>query len=410
VRAAPGRDEIAGRARLTLQSTVDEPLPTFTLDLRGPTVSEATVDGAPARVGAAEGELTITPATPIAPGTDVTVELTYAGVPDQTEFPGWGMPVGWQADDEDGWFAMSEPNGTATWVPVNDHPSDKAGWTVTLDVPKGVTAVSNGRLKGGTATRSGDRDRWTWVETEPMASYLVLAAIGDYDLVTSTHGKVRTVRAFPSSLDQAERAGFDPIEEILDFYSSQFGAYPNDDAGAIVVPTELGLALESQTRPLFGTDSFDDDTVPALAHELAHQWFGDAVTPATWTDVWLNEGFATYADWMWEEHTGGRSVADQAVRTARSKPVTDAAVMDPESAGTFSQAVYDGGALTLQALRLTVGDDVFFEIIRRWISTYDGSSVRTSDFIALASDISGRDLTGFFGQWLDQAPQPALPR
>ncbi len=411
VRAAPGKDEIRGSVDIELRSTVREPLRSFTLDLRGPKVTSAGVDGVRAKVAQADGELTVTPSTPIRPATDVILTIEYEGTPDQTEFPGWGMPVGWQADDEDGWFTMSEPDGTATWVPVNDHPSDKATWTFRLDVPKGVTAIANGRLQGGAPKRTDQgRDRWTWVEEQPMASYLVLTAIGDYDLVSSDHGAVRVVRAFPSSMGKQDRSAFDPIEEILDFYSSQFGPYPNDDAGAIVVPTELGLALESQTRPLFGTDGVMGDSAPALAHELAHQWFGDAVTPTTWTDVWLNEGFATYADWMWEEYDGGASVADVAARTARTKPAEDAAVRDPESAGEFTSAVYEGGALALQALRTTVGDEAFFRIVRRWVSTYDGQSAGTGDLIAIASDESGRDLAGFFDAWLDQTPQPALPR
>lgn len=411
VRAAPDREEISGRARLVLRSTVDEPLASFTLGLRGPEVTSLTVDGEDARTTAADGELTITPETPIPPDADVEVAITYSGVPDQTEFPGWGMPVGWQADDEGGWFAMSEPDGTATWAPVNDHPSDKASWTVTLEVPRGVKGVANGRLKGDEPTETEDGwARWTWVESEPMASYLVLVAVGDYDLLRSDHDDVRVVRAFPKSLPKDERQAFDPIEDILDFYSSQFGAYPNDDAGAIVVPTQLGLALESQTRPLFGTDGVAGDSAPALAHELAHQWFGDAVSPRTWTDVWLNEGFATYADWMWTEHQGGQTVDDIARHTATMGPADDAAVRDPESAGTFSPAVYEGGALALHALRQTVGDEVFFRIVRRWISTYDGKSASTGDLVAIASDESGKDLSGFFGEWLDQAPQPALPR
>ncbi len=410
VAAAPAEEEISGRARITLRSTVDEPLTTFTLGLRGPEVSAITVDGDDAASTSADGELTVIPATPIRPGADVEVAVTYAGIPEPTEFPGWGGAVGWQSDGEGGWFAMSEPDGTATWVPVNDHPSDKASWTIALEVPQGVTGIANGRLRGGEPQRTKDgRYRWTWIEEEPMASYLVLAAIGDYELVQSRHGEVRVVRAFPTTMADRERAAFDPIEDILDYFSSQFGAYPNDDAGAIVVPTPLGLALETQTRPLFGTDGVAGDSAPALAHELAHLWFGDAVTPETWTDVWLNEGFATYADWMWREHQGERSVDDQATRTERLRPAEEQAVRSPEAAGTFSAAIYDGGALALHALRRTVGDEVFFRIVRRWVATYDGESAGTGDLVAIASEEAGQDLSSFFGAWLDQAPQPALP-
>jgi aminopeptidase N len=411
VRAAPGEDEIRGSAELDLRSTVEAPLTGFTLDLRGPKVTSAGIDGVRAKVAQADGEVVITPSTPIRPGAEAVVTIEYEGVPEQGEFPGWGMPVGWQADDEDGWFTMSEPDGTATWAPVNDHPSDKATWTIRLDVPAGVTAIANGRLQGGKPKRTEDgRDRWTWVEDQPMASYLALVAIGDYDLASSDHGPVRVVRAFPPSVGDEDRAAYDPIEEILDFFSSQFGTYPNDDAGAIVVPTDLGLALETQTRPLFGTDATFDGYSPALAHELAHQWFGDAVSPTTWTDVWLNEGFATYADWMWTEHDDGDTVDKTARDVADGEPVESAPVRDPASAGEFSAAVYEGGALALHALRLTVGDDAFFRIVRRWVSTYEGRSASTEDLVAIASDEAGKDLGPFFHAWLEQAPQPALPR
>ena len=410
VQATPGQATISGRAVLTLRATTAAPLRSFTLDFRGPKITKLTVDGKPATVHATAREITIEPAKPLTPGTDATLVATYAGAPDQAKFPGWGMPVGWQKDDEGGWFAMSEPNGTATWIPSNDHPSDKATWTVALDVPKGITGVSNGRLQGDGPTPSADgRQRWTWKETEPMAPYLVLAAVGHYDLQQSRFDGLHSVLAFPHSLAAEKRTGFDPLRRILAFYSASFGAYPDDDAGAIVVPAYLGLALESQSRPLFGLDSVAVDDVSPLAHELAHQWFGDAVTPDNWTDVWLNEGFATYADWMWEEHIGGRKVDAQAQRTSRQRTDATLAVLDPKAASTFDPAVYDGGALTLQALRKTVGDDVFFRIVRKWVTTYKGKTANTKDFVALASHEAGRDLTTFFHQWLEQAPQPALP-
>ena len=410
VRAQPGKEPIAGTVVLTLRPTTAKPLASFTLDLRGPKVTTATIDGRPATWTATPTELTVVSPRPLKPGKRVEVRLEYAGIPDQSEFPEWGIAVGWQADDHHGWFTMSEPNGTATWVPVNDHPSDKATWRVSIDVPAKVTAVGNGALSGGAPKHLPDGWwRWTWSEGEPMASYLALVAIGDYDLVRRSTAGVTSVRAFPPSLSKQQRSGFDPIEEILAFYSRSFGAYPNEDAGAIVVPTELGVALETQTRPLFGTDSIEGSWVSALAHELGHQWFGDAVSPATWTDVWLNEGFATYADWMWEDHIGDRSIDDQAARTAASLHDMPRSVLDPKSARDFSEAVYDGGALTLHALRKTVGDATFFRILRQWISTYNGTSASTQQFIDLASDVAGKDLGGFFDGWLRHTPQPALP-
>ncbi len=408
VTADPGRAELSGTATLTLAATTEEPLPSFTLDLKGPTVSAVEVDGEAAEVDEAPEELEITPTEALRPGVEVEVAITYAGEPELAEFPGLGVPVGWQADSEGGWFTMSEPDGTSTWVPVNEHPSDKATWTITLDTPADQVGVANGRLVSREV--QGDRRRWVWETDEPMATYLVLAAVGDYDLVERTGpGGVRIVLAFPTSLPEARRAGFDELDDILTFFEDTFGGMPDDDSGAIVVATPLGLALETQTRPLFGIDAVGSEEVWALAHEIAHQWYGNAVSPASWADLWLNEGFATYADWLYLDHTGRVDVADSAGGRGDVIPSRGLAVLDPEAAGTFDGAVYDGGARTLHALRLTVGDDAFFEILERWYAEHDGTSVTTADFTDLAEEVAGEDLEAFFDDWLRAEEQPDLP-
>jgi aminopeptidase N len=411
VTADPGEEAIEGRVAIALRVLGDRPLASFTLDLRGPKISEAVVDDRDAAVSATGAEVTITPAAPLRPDRDVEVDLTYAGIPDQTSFPALGVPVGWQPDDAGGWFTMSEPNGTSTWVPCNDHPIDKATWRITLDTPKGVTGLANGKLQGGGPTTHGSRDRWVWQETEEMAPYLVFAAVGDYDLETREVGETGAdgVFAFPPDLSEPKRQAFDATDDILDFFGSRFGAYPNDDAGAIVVDVELGLALEVQTRPLFGLDGVQDGYTWALAHELAHQWFGDAVTLADWRDLWLNEGFATYADWLWLDHHGDYPLSasvDDAVNRFADSNLT---VRDPTAASTFDMVVYERGALTLHALRLEVGDQAFFRILKAWVRRFDGKSATTEDFVDLASEVAGRDLTDLFHRWLDETPQPELP-
>lgn len=411
VTADPGEEEIEGRVAIALRVVGDQPLESFTLDLRGPEISEAVVDGTDAEVSAEGAEVTITPAAPLRPGRDVEVDLTYAGTPDQTSFPALGVPVGWQRDDAGGWFTMSEPNGTSTWVPCNDHPIDKATWRITLDTPKGVTGLANGKLQGDGPTHHGSRDRWVWQETQEMAPYLVFAAVGDYELELRPVGETEAdgVFAYPPDLSQPKRRGFDATDDILDFFGGLFGTYPNDDAGAIVVDVELGLALEVQTRPLFGLDGVQDGYTWALAHELAHQWFGDAVTLADWRDLWLNEGFATYADWLWLDHHGDYPLSasvDDAVNRFAGSNLT---VRDPTAASTFDMVVYERGALTLQALRLEVGDQAFFRTMKAWVRRFKGKSATTEDFVALASEVAGRDLGDLFSSWLDETPQPELP-
>lgn len=411
VRADPGQPEISGIAVITVTARTSAPLPSFTLDLQGPEVTEATVDGNPAAVSATDAELTITPASPLLPGRTVTAEMSYRGVPAKIRLPALNARIGWQPDDEGGWFAMSEPNGTSTWAPVSNHPSDKATWQITLDTPTGVTGVSNGRLLSR-KTAAG-RQRWVWEQDQPMATYLALAAVGHYDLVErSGPNGIQNLLAFPTSMPVAGRSSFDLLDEILQFYADTFGPYPDDDAGVIVVPTNLSVALETQTRPLFGLDGVDPETgyAHALAHELAHQWFGDAVSPATWIDVWLNEGFATYADLLWKEHHDGSDLWEMV--TDDSSPLfgSNLPVLSSAAASTFDPAVYGGGARTLHALRLEVGDDLFFTIARQWVTTLGGSSATTQDLVDLASQVAGRDLRPFFDTWLLHSSQPALTR
>ena len=405
--ADPGSPRISGRVTISLAATTTEPLRSFTLDLHGPKVSAAQVDGQPARITAGTDQIEVAPAAPLTPGRTVDAVLTYAGTPRTTAFPRLGSEVGWQQDEDGGWFTMSEPNGTASWVPVSDHPSDKARWSITLDTPADATGVANGRLVSS-VTANGRR-AWVWRSAAPMAPYLAFVAVGHYDLVQREGPNgIHLTFAFPPKLPAPERAGFDELDDILSFYGKTFGPYPFNDAGATVVTSSLGLALESQTRPLFGEDAIGDGVVWALPHEVAHQWFGDAVSPARWQDVWLNESFATYADWLYTAHKTGKDMRvvmqDQQVPT-----VGHLAVTDPKAASTFDGAVYDGGARALHALRLEVGDAAFFQILRTWFAENSGRSVTTEDFTDLAERVSKRDLKAFFDTWLRSPKQPELP-
>jgi aminopeptidase N len=414
LRVEPPDLRLEGEAELVVRARTDEPLPAFTLDLRGPEVAEATVDGDPAEVERVDdGQIEVTPTAPLEPGVDATVAIAYEGTAGAEDFPSWDIPVGWQADDVDGAFAMNEPDGTSTWVPCNDHPSDEAPWTITLEVPEGLTGVANGRLDAQPSAGPDGRARWRWVEEEPLATYLVGIAVGAYELddrdVDGLDG-VRATFAWPADLDADARAAFDEHDAILGYFAEEFGPYPNDDAGALVVPVDLGLAMEVQTRPLFGLDAFDGDgDVPALAHELAHQWFGNAVTPASWEDLWLNEGFATYADWMWSDHAGLATLDAQVGLAVQLVGGSGEAVRSPEAARAFSPTIYEGGALVLEALRRTIGDDGFRTVLRRWFAEHQGAGATTEDLVALASDVAGEDLTAFFAAWLDDPARPDLP-
>jgi aminopeptidase N len=409
VRYDPAANQLTGTA--TIKATATANLSRFNLDLAGLTVQSVTVDGMAATSVRDKSELVITPARGLARGKSFTVTIAYGGQPgpiNPAQVTGGFLRSG------DGAVAIGEPESASAWFPVNDHPSDKATYTIEVTVPEGVSALSNGVLAG--RSTSGGWTTWRWAEKAPMASYLVLLAIGDYRVTTGEHDGKPVVTAVAASLPaggSAERA-LARTTEITDFLATKFGPYPFDAYGGIVIDDErVSYALETQTRPVYGPDFFDGAVDPSwvVAHELAHQWYGDSVSVRQWRDIWLNEGFATYAEWLWDEHQGGPSVAqsfDLAYRRSNDA-IWRVSAGDPGSGNLLSRAVYQRGAMTLQALRMTVGDDTFFRILKTWAAEKRGGNGDTGEFIALAERLSGKSLRSLFDAWLYKRSQPPLP-
>jgi aminopeptidase N len=245
-----------------------------------------------------------------------------------------------------------------------------------------------------------------------MASYLTTVVIGQYRVTTGTHKGKPIVTAVPLSLP-ANGPGAKSIArtaEITDFLETRFGPYPFDAYGGIVLDDDrVGYALETQTRPVYGNTFFgagpDFDVV---VHELAHQWFGDSVALERWQDIWLNEGFATYAEWLWREHQGEGTAQSSFDRTYQSFKWTDLPG-EPGAANIFGAAVYQRGAMTVHALRKTIGDEDFFALLKSWTSEQKDGNATTDEFIAAAEKASGKDLTPLFDAWLFSATQPARP-
>jgi aminopeptidase N len=415
--ADPHQNQITAHATITAKAT--QALSSFDLDLSGLNVASVTVDGAAATVARSGRELVVTPAHPIEAQTKFTTVVDYSGGPEPRSTPSIPIAVGWIATG-DGSFVLNEPEGASTWYPVNDHPSDKATYTFHVEVPDGTTAVANGDLVSRITNPSGTVT-WTYDEKQPMASYLSEVAVGDYQVTTGAGPNGITLRNVVDSSDPSlagdAAAAFAPTPDMISLFTSDFGPFPFDIYGGLVVNERSGFALETQTLSTFGSDLITGANPEiVVAHELAHQWFGDSVTPKLWKDVWLNEGFATYAEWLWTEHVHGTPVKQTAQaahdRLAQSGDTTPPG--DPGGQKLFGESVYTRGALTLEALRLTVGDDAFFETLRTYASKFAGGNATTDDFIAVAEQVSGQagngtDLRPLFDAWLYQPALPDLP-
>ncbi|MEV4948280.1 M1 family metallopeptidase [Streptomyces sp. NPDC053755] len=401
-------DPASGRLDATadIEARATQDLSAFNLDLDGLTVGRATVDGAPAAVNRAGTELTLRPREDIDEGQVFRTTVAYYGVP-RTITDADGAGEGWLRT-KDGALALGEPVGSMAWFPGNHHPSDKATYDITLTVPEGLRAISNGVLRGE-RTANG-RTTAVWHSAEPMASYLATAAIGRYRTSTTTtpSGVSVLTAADPAVADESAEL-LARIPELLEWQQENFGPYPFSATGAIVEPAgDADYALETQTRPVFPLDSFD---APTLVHELAHQWFGDSVSPATWRDMWLNESFATYAEWLYAEDfedTPARVSFDKAFGEDANWAFPPAE--PPKAENLFDPPVYQRGAMVLHKIRETVGDDTFYEILAGWPAKYRHGNASTEDFTAYVEDVAGEDLSALWDVWLYGDDKPERPR
>ncbi|WP_067396886.1 MULTISPECIES: M1 family metallopeptidase [Streptomyces] len=406
----PETDQLSGTATISARTTQD--LSRFNLDFLLD-VSEVRVNGAKAGFTTArQHELVVTPKTPLAKDTPMTVVVRYSGVPSSKSAYGF---TAWQRTP-DGGVAAGEPESAWWWFPSNDHPLDKATYDVSVAVPDGTQAISNGTLQS-TSSRLG-WTRWNWRENKPQATYLATLALGKFDITTGTsESGVPVINAYSKDLgdnDGAARASVERTGEILDWLTGYLGPYPFSSAGGYVPNTKAGYALETQSRVYYSPRQFaNGSNTSVVVHELAHQWYGDSVSVKGWKDIWLNEGFARYAQWLWSEHEGEGTAQQLADYVYASYPADDpfwtVKPGDPGPDKQFHAAVYDRGALAVQALRNEIGDEAFFTLLKGWPRQHAYGNASVADFQKYAEQISGKPLAALFDTWLFQPSKPPAP-
>lgn len=394
-------DRLGGTARLSAEAL--GPLDRLSLDLGPFRVGAVLVNGEVARFTHRGGKLHVAPGR-LRPG-PFSVEVRYSGSPRPVSSH-WGG-LGWE-QLTDGVIVAGQPIGAPSWFPCNDRPDDKAGYRISVTAASPYTVIANGELVS--TRRAASATTWVYEQAEPMASYLASVQIGRYQQAEQAPG-MRL--AFPARLASRVRHDFGRQDQMMEVFGERFGPYPFTSYTAVVVDDELEIPVEAQGMSVFGTNHVDGvrGEERLIAHELAHQWFGNSLTVADWRDIWLHEGFATYAEWIWSEASGGEPADGLAARWHRRLATLpqDFVLADPGAPRLFDERVYKRGALTLHALRRAMGDAPFFALLREWTAGHRHGSVTTEHFTALAARRTTRSPEKLFAAWLYGPALPARP-
>jgi aminopeptidase N len=351
---------------------------------------------------------TITPAAPIPADTDFTLVVDYAGAPAPLRSR-WGT-VGWE-ELTDGVIVASQPSGAPSWFPCDDRVDDKAAFDIRVATDAAYTVVANGALTEHRV--AAGKGHWRFEQPEPTATYLATLQIGRYVRGERDWDGVPGAIVYPREIDRRVADDTAEVGAMMATFQEAFGPYPFAGYTMIVTADDLEIPLEAQASAIFGANLIDGQGTwnRLIAHELAHQWFGNSVGLARWQDIWLNEGFACYAEWIWSEASGSMTAdgwAQQHRRRLSGLP-RDIVVGDPGPDDMFDDRVYKRGALALHALRRTLGDEPFFEILREWTARHAYATATTDDFRALVTEVAGEPMDKLLDAWLFQTALPRLP-
>ncbi len=386
------------------------------LDFTHGTISSVEVNGAAAQFTPAGEDVVVTPARPVASGSSFTVTVRHTSDPRDEGAGGWVRTT-------DGLVMANQADAGHRVFPGNDHPSDKAFFTFRVTAPRDLTVVANGLPAG--RTTSGATTTWTYRTLHPMATELAQVSVGRSVVPehTGPHGlKLRDV--VPAADRQALETWTSKTSDQIAWMEKHVGNYPFETYGVLIADASTGFELETQTLSLFERDIFTKAGFPAwylesiMVHELAHQWFGDSVSPRVWSDLWLNEGHATWYESLYAEERSGRKLEDRMriayqlsdqMRADGGPPAAIKAPAPGKRTSIFRPVVYDGGALVLYALRQRIGTAAFDRLERQWVRRHHDSVATTADFVALASEVSGQDQSRFLRPWLYGETTPPMP-
>ncbi|MFC9914871.1 M1 family metallopeptidase [Streptomyces sp. NPDC127197] len=406
------------QAVTTIDAWTTAPLEHVNLDFARGAVRSVEIDGEPATYAAAGEDLVVTPEKPLPGGQWMRITVRHTSDP----VPVGGREGGW-VRTADGLVMANQADAAHLVFPSNDHPSDKALFTIRVTAPKGFTAVANGLPTS--VERAGAATRWTYRTQHPMATELAQVSIGRSTVLhrKGPHGlPVRDV--VPAEHKASLEPWLKKTPDQIAWMESKVGRYPFETYGVLAADASTGFELETQTLSLFERELFTDPAFPKwyvdsiMVHELAHQWFGNSVGPRTWSELWLNEGHATWYEALYAEEKSGKSLearmraaygASDRWRASGGPPAAPKAPEPGSRLGIFRPIVYDGAALVLYALRQEIGRPAFERLERAWVSRHKDATATTADFVALASHTAGRDLSGFFQKWLYGKKTPPMP-
>lgn len=396
--------------RATIIATTTDVRAKYTLDLaQAMRVTKVALNGRrPSKFTHRNDKLTVTSTQTVPVGAVLTFTIQYSGTPTPRHTM-WGE-VGWEELDE-GSLVASQPNGAPTWFPCDDHPGSKATYRVSITTDAPFHAISNGTLLRKTTKAS--RTTWVYEQPEPMSTYLASVQIGNYEVRKVASSPIPQFAVHPPRLRAKFDKDFGRQPQMIEVFTRLFGPYPFSHYTALVTDDDLEIPIESQGMSVFGANfcSGNRHEERLVAHELAHQWFGNSLTLKRWKDIWLHEGFACYAEWLWAENSGGPSAHELArhAHTRLARLPQDILLGDPGPKDMFDDRIYKRGALTLHALRLRLGDERFFTLLRTWTAEHRHSNVTTEQLTDLATRFTDHSLRPLWDAWLGATALPPLP-